>query len=499
MQNVLLTQMSQLCLGYEGCLPAAAIPGDKFKLMAPQERKENACDSSQSHQSDAVKGLQTCLFGQVATLRTVGHGTMGEVVLVEFAPRRDEGNRIAIKQVKRQEWNLNLLREWFFLARLQSCPGVVRLVTDTRLSARNGLCFENGSAERFALKVACEYLSSAKWDNSSQFWTAKNRNLRDVLTFFYNLLKCFDALEELGVLHNDVKRQNLMWTSVSASGDGSFREVKLFDFGGAAFRNSSFYLNAMQFNQVCKGAEHGEVLAKLTLQKVQSAPSGFISERSYHKEHQLASFFVSGKDDDHSIARRNGDGPATVGGRGTPGWRYCDGSKLAKRVSKTSELHCATEGAAEAVLHEPPHSNDCFAVGHLAMMALTAGTWFEARDLCFMRKGLGTGRCGDIREAVWTKWVQDNCFSAVHRAIGLWGGAEPPAGGGKRKRKEHLHLKLTIALGECARALLCKGKSCKSVLARLVQKVGQLQEEYPNYSALLSLQPVPHCHSPATQ
>jgi hypothetical protein len=377
------------------------------------------------------------------------------------------------------------------------------------LSAQNGLCFENGSAERFALKVACEYLSSAKWDNSSQFWTAKNRNLRDVLTFFYNLLKCFDALEELGVLHNDVKRQNLMWTSVSASGDDSFREVKLFDFGGAAFRDSSFCLDAIQFNQVCKGAPHSAVLAKLTLQKVKSADSSFNSERNYNKELQLAGLFVSGKDDDHSIARRsglefqgmlrgthNGHCPATVGGRGTPGWRYCDGSKLLKRVSKTSELHC--EGA-EAVLHEPPHSNDCFAVGHLAMMALTAGTWFEARDFCFMRKGLGTGRCGDIREAVWTKWVQDNCFSAVHRAIGLWGGAEPPAGGGKRKRKEHLHFKLTIALGECARALLCEGKSCKSVLARLVEKVGKLHEEYPNYSVLLSLQPVPHCHSPATQ
>jgi hypothetical protein len=84
------------------------------------------------------------------------------------------------------------------------------------------------------------------------------------------------------------------------------------------------------------------------------------------------------------------------------------------------------------------------------------------------------------RDAVWTRWLQDNCELWIKEVPALWGckpqsppphcASEAASSGlsGKRKRKpssddlcRDLQWKVATLLGECAKGLLCSGWSCK--------------------------------------
>jgi hypothetical protein len=593
LRSTLIEDIKQVCLRLKQSQAAAqpavttkqnAVPPPvqkKKATVAPREGVPSGMTRKEAvlaNQPVTVQELLKCLGNNLKTAKptpaesyelwSVGKGTLGEVIMADFTPEGTNNNhKIAFKVVKDKAASLNLMREWFFLHRLQNCPGMIQLVpnegliqsTDlTRntasaqeyLTQLKGLCFApvtntiqpqrgRSQLQQFVPAISMEYLSSKVWDNKKGFWGEQGRRIEALITFCHSLLRSVASFEQHGVLHNDIKDTNMKWTNTWPS------ELKIFDLGGAGFEASQASFrnplpsqqpesvsgtlsgtvitsNAREFNSavrdmvIAQAAQALDTFKSKTLGVgVQKTVRRLVSDlfpMSHNSKVLLAQNYAKGADD-FQLTDDNGEGITagsmhrSVGETGTPGWRYKNYDHIMPQTM--SESHIQGPAAGSPHSHKRPHSNDSFAVGLLVMNALTAGIWLQVKDVAMTEfYDQVNGRWGDVGEAVWNKWVQDNCSRVGKQAPRLWGGSEAqsrlPEGGalalannsglkrkrlpglGKpRKRKEHLNFKLATALAECAEALLCQGKSCRSELTVLTNTFRDLQSEFTVFSDFL--------------
>jgi serine/threonine protein kinase len=163
--------------------------------------------------TEPASAIGAVVGGRYELVRKIGRGGMGEVY---EARRRDLGDRVAVKLLREEEHDdpetrARFLREARILAQVTS-PHVVRIVD-----------FQANEGE--VAFLAMEYLEG---QNASEAVHARGPfSAREVLPLAKQLCAGVGAIHALGLVHRDIKPQNIMIVDGGALGP----LLKLVDFG----------------------------------------------------------------------------------------------------------------------------------------------------------------------------------------------------------------------------------------------------------------------------